>query len=35
LSWGLGSSSTFHTSCKDTHLIIDSLTSVIEFEVDI
>jgi hypothetical protein len=25
----------FHTSCKDTPLIIDNLTSVIEFEVDI
>jgi hypothetical protein len=35
LSWGLGSTSAFHTSCKDTHLITDSLTSVIEFEVDI
>jgi hypothetical protein len=30
LSWRLGSSSTFYTLCKDTHLIIDSLTSVIE-----
>jgi hypothetical protein len=35
LSWGLGSSSTFHISCKDTHLTIASLTLVIKFDVDI